>query len=178
MRACGTCSLCCKLPYVGVLNKPIDTWCPHARPGHGGCSIYADRPSICRTFVCGWLASTDFGDEWFPARSKMVIAKVNEGPLGQLTRRSRMLGGENRTTHKSWSEHERREHKAGYCKSELVGGSSVSATTERSGKLPGPKPGSRGGRSPVQPSSRRRERHERTTKGNGPARYGTRSSTG
>jgi hypothetical protein len=40
-RSCGTCSLCCKLPYVAELNKPINTWCPHARPGHGGCSIYA-----------------------------------------------------------------------------------------------------------------------------------------
>ena len=23
-RVCGTCSLCCKLPYVAELNKPID----------------------------------------------------------------------------------------------------------------------------------------------------------
>jgi hypothetical protein len=25
-RSCGTCSLCCKLPYVAELNKPINTW--------------------------------------------------------------------------------------------------------------------------------------------------------
>jgi hypothetical protein len=76
-RRCGACSLCCKLPYVREFNKPIDTWCPHARPGHGGCSIYADRPHICRTFACGWLTSDDLGDEWFPARCKMYIAKLN-----------------------------------------------------------------------------------------------------
>jgi hypothetical protein len=35
-RICGTCSLCCKLPYVAELNKSIDTWCQHARPGKGG----------------------------------------------------------------------------------------------------------------------------------------------
>ena len=44
-RACGNCSLCCKLLAIAELNKPIDTWCPHARPGRGGCSIYPDRPT-------------------------------------------------------------------------------------------------------------------------------------
>jgi hypothetical protein len=45
-RTCGTCSLCCKLPYVSELNKPIDPWCKHASPGRegGGCLIYPDRP--------------------------------------------------------------------------------------------------------------------------------------
>jgi hypothetical protein len=73
LRTCGVCSLCCKLPYVHELNKPIDTWCSHARPGHGGCSIYPDRPLTCRAFVCTWLGSTEIGEEWFPARCKMVL---------------------------------------------------------------------------------------------------------
>src|SRR6516165_9574581 len=38
-RECGKCSLCCKLLPIRELNKPIDTWCPHCRPGHGGCTI-------------------------------------------------------------------------------------------------------------------------------------------
>jgi hypothetical protein len=82
-RSCGDCSLCCKLPYVDELNKSIDTWCPHARPGRGGCSIYATRPAACRAFVCGWLEGLSFpvGDEWFPARCKMVISEVAAGPL-------------------------------------------------------------------------------------------------
>ena len=74
-RICGTCSLCCKLPYVAELNKPIDTWCQHARPGNGGCSIYRDRPTSCRGFICGWLSGElKVGDEWFPARCKMIIS--------------------------------------------------------------------------------------------------------
>jgi len=73
-RACGNCSLCCKLLAIAELNKPIDTWCPHARPGRGGCSIYPDRPTNCRGFTCGWLSGLpEFGDEWFPARCKMIL---------------------------------------------------------------------------------------------------------
>jgi uncharacterized protein len=75
-RRCGTCSLCCKLPYVRELNKPIDTWCPHARPGHGGCAIYPERPPRCRDFICGWFASTQLGEEWFPACCKMVLSPL------------------------------------------------------------------------------------------------------
>ena len=73
-RACGTCSLCCKLPYLAELNKPIDTWCQHCKPGKG-CNIYADRPPNCRGFECGWLGGKDdnIGDEWFPARCKMIL---------------------------------------------------------------------------------------------------------
>lgn len=71
-RVCGACSLCCKLPYVPALDKPIDTWCSHARPGQGGCAIYPDRPAGCRTFICNWLAGK-LGEEWFPARCKMIV---------------------------------------------------------------------------------------------------------
>lgn len=73
-RTCGTCSLCCKLPYIAELSKPIDTWCKHAARGAGGCLIYADRPHTCRGFVCGWLAGElAINDDWFPARCKMFI---------------------------------------------------------------------------------------------------------
>ena len=75
-RSCGTCNLCCKLPYVVELKKSIDTWCSHCKPGNGGCTIYADRPPSCRGFVCGWLSDKieGCGDAWFPARCKMYIA--------------------------------------------------------------------------------------------------------
>jgi hypothetical protein len=78
-RICGTCSLCCKLPYVAELKKPIDTWCRHARPGNGGCSIYRDRPTSCRGFICGWLSDElKVGDEWFPTHCKMIISRAAE----------------------------------------------------------------------------------------------------
>src|SRR5215472_3060306 len=78
-RICATCSLCCKLPYVAELKKPIDTWCRHARPGHGGCLIHRDRPTSCRGFICGWLSDElKVGDEWFPTHCKMIISRAAE----------------------------------------------------------------------------------------------------
>ena len=71
-QTCGKCSLCCKLPCIGELDKPIDTWCRHAAPGRGGCSIYPVRPRSCSTFVCAWL-SGEIDDAWFPAGCKMVV---------------------------------------------------------------------------------------------------------
>jgi hypothetical protein len=89
-RTCGACSLCCKLAYVAELNKSIDSWCPHARPGAGGCSIYPDRPASCQDFDCGWLVGArEFGDEWFPARCKMIITRRE--PRHNLTERGTLV---------------------------------------------------------------------------------------
>jgi hypothetical protein len=84
VRSCGSCSLCCKLLVIEELAKPPDTWCPHCKPGRGGCSIYADRPPSCRLFRCGWLDSKGrVGDEWYPTRSKMVLFNL-PGPGFQV----------------------------------------------------------------------------------------------
>jgi len=62
-RSCGGCRVCCKLPDIPELNKPRDTWCRHAvkRKGVPGCSVYADRPDVCREFECAWLSG--LGDD-------------------------------------------------------------------------------------------------------------------
>jgi hypothetical protein len=57
-RACGSCTLCCKLVPVKALQKPDNVWCKHAKKG-AGCAIYADRPAECRTWSCLWLADGD-----------------------------------------------------------------------------------------------------------------------
>jgi hypothetical protein len=83
-RECGACSLCCKLLSIDELAKPIDTWCQHCKPGNGGCSIYASRPATCVNFSCGWLTHPNypnFGDEWFPARAKMIVGPMPNGGL-------------------------------------------------------------------------------------------------
>jgi uncharacterized protein len=81
-RSCGTCSLCCKLPEIVVLNKPANTWCQHRTPGNG-CGIYQTRPTKCQNFGCGWLTDTGFGDVWFPARAKMYLT-FTPAPDGRL----------------------------------------------------------------------------------------------
>lgn len=72
-RECGTCSLCCKLLDVPEVNKPIHDWCQHARPGRGGCSIYATRPQVCRGYGCAWLLNPALDDRWFPQRAHLVM---------------------------------------------------------------------------------------------------------
>jgi hypothetical protein len=71
-RECGTCSLCCRLLDVPEAGKAKNEWCPHCRPGRG-CQIYDKRPDSCRSYSCLWLIHSLFGEEWFPARSKIVI---------------------------------------------------------------------------------------------------------
>lgn len=73
-RSCGACSECCRLLHVIELAKPAGVWCPHCRPGAGGCSIYEMRPSICRSFACGWLMSSKVSDDWFPLDCHMVLS--------------------------------------------------------------------------------------------------------
>lgn len=72
-RECGPCSMCCKLVAITELGKPEGVWCEHAIAKGGGCRIYADRPASCRSFFCGWLQTENFGPEWKPTTSKMVI---------------------------------------------------------------------------------------------------------
>lgn len=71
-RACGTCTLCCKVLAITELNKPAGVWCTHCKPG-AGCGIYADRPPSCGFFDCAYLVRADVGEEWKPNVSRMVL---------------------------------------------------------------------------------------------------------
>ena len=79
-RECGSCSLCCKLMDVPEV-KPRHDWCPHARPGQGGCAIYQHRPELCREFHCMWLIDEKLPDYWYPAKSKIVISAAVDGAV-------------------------------------------------------------------------------------------------
>ena len=72
-RACGECSLCCKLLRIDALEKPVGTWCTHCAPGRGGCTIYDHRPTECRDFYCLWLTRPTLGPEWRPNKCKMFL---------------------------------------------------------------------------------------------------------
>lgn len=71
-RACGTCTLCCKVYDVPTLAKPAGSWCPHTLQGRG-CGIHATRPQHCRSFHCLWMTQGWLGPEWKPDRAKMVL---------------------------------------------------------------------------------------------------------
>jgi len=78
-RACGACSLCCKLAQVDELDKPSGVWCRHCAPGHGGCTIYETRPDVCRNWFCSWILDSRLGPEWYPLTCKMILFFENAG---------------------------------------------------------------------------------------------------
>jgi hypothetical protein len=64
--------MCCKVLNIKELKKPPGLWCSHALPGKG-CGIYADRPSVCQAFYCGWMIDAKFGPEWKPQKAKFLV---------------------------------------------------------------------------------------------------------
>ncbi|WP_119256941.1 YkgJ family cysteine cluster protein [Shinella zoogloeoides] len=76
-RSCGTCTLCCRLPDIDLLDKPANAWCRHCVAGEG-CSIYADRPSVCRDFLCLWMTDEGLAEVWEPSCSHMMVYR--QGP--------------------------------------------------------------------------------------------------
>ncbi len=77
-RSCGTCMMCCKVPYIEEFQKPAGVWCRHAVPGKG-CGIYASRPGACRAFYCLWMQDESFGPEWKPEKAKFVVYVQRNG---------------------------------------------------------------------------------------------------
>lgn len=78
-RTCGQCSLCCKLLRIEELQKAEGRWCAHCAPGGSRCKLYDNRPTECRDFYCAWLTATDVGEEWYPAKCKMVLYAEGDG---------------------------------------------------------------------------------------------------
>jgi hypothetical protein len=77
-RACGDCSLCCKVMAIDELEKPAGRWCGHCGPDRG-CLIYANRPGECRAFDCLWLIDARFGEHWKPSVSGLVLTTSADG---------------------------------------------------------------------------------------------------
>ena len=71
-RSCGTCTMCCKLLDIDVLEKPRGVWCKHCNP-KAGCTAYETRPQACRGFYCGYLRIADLDERWKPAKAKFLI---------------------------------------------------------------------------------------------------------
>jgi hypothetical protein len=64
-RSCEGCDLCCIAPGIKELAKPPGTPCEKlcGEPGRS-CSIYPDRPRVCREFFCIWRLSEAILPEW------------------------------------------------------------------------------------------------------------------
>lgn len=86
MRACDTCSECCRTLAIDELTLPKKTgvWCMYREKGVG-CTIYPSRPLGCRSFLCAWMQGYG-GAKDRPDRTKIVldIAIVANGLPGGL----------------------------------------------------------------------------------------------
>ncbi len=71
-RACGSCTLCCKLLKIPETDSGKGDWCQHCSVGKG-CNIYADRPQRCSDFMCGYLVWDAVPDRWHPAKSRIIV---------------------------------------------------------------------------------------------------------
>jgi hypothetical protein len=71
VRQCGSCNLCCDVLEVTAVGKPVNQLCTHWATGKG-CTIYHQRPQMCRSFSCAWLQG-HLGDEWYPETAGIVM---------------------------------------------------------------------------------------------------------
>lgn len=74
-RQCGNCTVCCFVPAVPELEKPINTWCHHCEISQG-CKIYEKRPQQCKDFNCLWLTNFWMDDELRPDKSGIMFESV------------------------------------------------------------------------------------------------------
>ncbi|MDG2333441.1 MAG: hypothetical protein P8Q97_04380 [Myxococcota bacterium] len=90
-RACGECSLCCRVLRVDELDKLGGVPCVHQDVDAPGCSVHAQRPNICRSYRCLWLSGgLEEGDR--PDRLGAVVDVVADGSLVRLEIRSLLPG--------------------------------------------------------------------------------------
>ena len=84
-RTCGSCTKCCD----GFLSAKILDFemgngaaCPF-RIKDKGCSIYNDRPSLCRNWKCGWIEDDGtLFDEWLkPNIVNFILIRIKHGDV-------------------------------------------------------------------------------------------------
>jgi len=79
-RTCDGCNACCvvySFDEEPVGEKPRFATCPKVSEC-GGCSIYEQRPPVCRDFQCSWLAG-DLPLKMAPKDVGFVITTVSTG---------------------------------------------------------------------------------------------------
>ena len=77
-KACGPCTLCCKVMGVAALEKPAGVMCVHCSAGKG-CGIYAARPAGCRSFECVWLMDPEMPHRFRPDQTRVVLDQTSDG---------------------------------------------------------------------------------------------------
>ncbi len=69
--------MCCTALEIVELKKPAGPACPNCILS-GGCTIYADRPQVCRDFECLWLVGRDLPANMRPDRIGTLFMEDDE----------------------------------------------------------------------------------------------------
>lgn len=77
-RACGPCTLCCRVLEIQVLDKPAGVLCRHNTGT--GCGIYRDRPEVCARWNCLWRRIDALPDGLRPDRSGVMFSLESRSP--------------------------------------------------------------------------------------------------
>lgn len=71
-RACGACSLCCKVYPFPEIGKPAGQWCQQHVPGRG-CGVQPTKPAVCRRYQCAWTLNETLDEAWKPSIARFVM---------------------------------------------------------------------------------------------------------
>jgi hypothetical protein len=73
-KACGECSLCCKVLEIVEMAKTAGKLCEHClNAGSGRCGIYANRPQVCRDYECSWKGDREMSPRLRPDRTGTIL---------------------------------------------------------------------------------------------------------
>jgi hypothetical protein len=81
-RHCGSCTSCCKDLTIDSdeLKKPPGVVCSHCVEAKG-CGIYETRPTVCRSWFCGWRQMRNLDDSWRPDLCEILVTPAAEGHI-------------------------------------------------------------------------------------------------
>jgi hypothetical protein len=71
-KSCGSCTMCCRSLEIEELKKPMGKLCANCTEG-GGCGIYAERPKVCREFLCEWICERTLAPNLRPDRVGTIL---------------------------------------------------------------------------------------------------------
>ena len=76
-RTCKGCTLCCSLPMIPELNKPLYQHCRYVAVGKGCTAYSVTEPLPCGAagrFNCKWRTDQSLGRHWRPKICGMVVS--------------------------------------------------------------------------------------------------------
>lgn len=76
-KACGACSMCCKVLEIEELKKPAGPFCPNCIAG-SGCAIYHTRPPVCRDYECLWKTDRTMTAQMRPDRVGTILMEDDD----------------------------------------------------------------------------------------------------